>query len=106
MREDLNKIENISKEAIRGMVPDSSVMPSDRTRTQEVPPQHEQELLCTEGGRALNRLPRDVMESLPLGRHSKLTWTHSCVTCSWGPCNGRVIGLTYLQGFLPTLSIL
>ena len=52
-----------------------------QTEAEEVPAEHEEELLPSEGDGALDRLPRELVESRSL-EIFRPAWTRSCAACS------------------------
>ena len=73
-----------------------------QTEAQEVPCEQEEELLPSEGDGALERLPREVVESPSL----EIFKTRSSAVCCRRPCFSRRVGLGDPQRSLPTPTIL
>ena len=72
-----------------------------QTEAKEVPSEHEEELLQSEGDDALEQACPGRLRSLLLWRYSRPTWTRSCAVCCRRPCFGRGVGLDGPQRSLP-----
>ena len=76
-----------------------------QTQPQEVPAEHEEELLHSDGDGALQQAAQRGCGVSFSGDIQNL-WMRSCATCSRWPCFGRVFGLDDPQRSLPTPTIL
>ena len=72
-----------------------------QTEVEEVPSEHEEELLPSEG----DGCPGGLW-SLPVWRYSRPAWTRSCAACCRWPCFVKGVGLDDPQRSLPTPNIL